>query len=421
MCGIFGAISNYLSSAEKDNVYSLAAVSILRGTDSSGIAVACTDKEQGKSKRMYKTRKSLFVAPAMLLEQGTNKVAGPYEIFMGNKEQVHAVIGHCRAATVGEVNISNAHPHTYGDLIGVHNGTMKSIIPKNAVFSKENKDSDSFQIYKYIHTHGVAKFWEEYETSGAFALVWFDISDNTLNVLRNNQRTLYWTGHGNGTMYWASEKDFLVLALNRGSGSLDSKDIRMFEAGVHYKSEIYGDRAWKETKLESKPYIPFVPAYKKTESSTSVPWKPHGCQSTTTSSDGTKSVPFLWSSNDKSTPASVPDATHHSVTTKSGRVRFINTKTFKDRRCTCDWCSTPIDVDSPMNWIVFVNKDDEEAIMEDASITEFINTHTLRVCEDCRDDSSVKEIFSDYSQFVLSTPINARLNPEFAQPKTMEG
>jgi glucosamine 6-phosphate synthetase-like amidotransferase/phosphosugar isomerase protein len=126
MCGIWGAVSSFLSKPEKEFVFNLATINTLRGVDSSGIAIY--EGERNK----YNIAKSLYVAPEMLMSQVPTTKTGrsPYNLFLGNEEKVRAIIGHCRAATIGAVTQETAHPFLVGDVIGVHNGPLEIWCPR---------------------------------------------------------------------------------------------------------------------------------------------------------------------------------------------------------------------------------------------------------------------------------------------------
>ena len=128
---------------------------------------------------------------------------------------------HARAPTKGGNGIEFVHPHRHDNITGVHNGTMFTVMKE----SISDKHSDSSAIFKAIQEHGVEEFIKN--SRGAYALIWTDTKDSTLNFLRNDQRPLWFArvGHGDfaNTMYWSSEKGMLEYVLTeRGSISTNA-------------------------------------------------------------------------------------------------------------------------------------------------------------------------------------------------------
>lgn len=114
-------------------------------------------------------------------------------------------IGHNRAATKGKVNNNNAHPFEYGHIVGAHNGTLDQSSWKALnELNGEETDVDSAAIFLAISKFGIEAVVPLLQ--GAWALVWFDTKDNTLNFLRNNQRP-FWYSYTEDfkKVFWASE------------------------------------------------------------------------------------------------------------------------------------------------------------------------------------------------------------------------
>src|SRR3990167_860810 len=120
----------------------------------------------------------------------------------------HIVIGHNRKATVGNSVPENAHPFREDPIVLVHNGTIYNA-------DKLNKDVE-------VDSHAIAHALKEKDAKqalesidGAFALVWYDQNQKTLNLTRNNARPLFlveyedcWIlGSEPGLILWLSRRD----------------------------------------------------------------------------------------------------------------------------------------------------------------------------------------------------------------------
>jgi len=195
MCGIVGVAGKIF--ADEDKIFKdLLYMDELRGKDSTGVvAVAAYSGAMSYHKRAIGAQDFLDSKKGSALITQSNRV----------------LIGHNRWKTKGAVNHQNAHPFHHGHIIGVHNGTLKdqSLLPDSKEF-----DVDSDNIFYSISTLGVEETHRKLH--GAFALVWWNSEDKTLNFLRNSERTLYIARKRNQeTIYWASEKFMLMAAMDR--------------------------------------------------------------------------------------------------------------------------------------------------------------------------------------------------------------
>jgi len=122
-------------------------------------------------------------------------------------------IGHNRSATKGKVNGSNAHPFVVDHIIGAHNGTL-SILSHIDLEDElgEKFDVDSLAIFTHIARFGVHKTIPLLQ--GAWALVWYDKNENTVNFLRNKERS-FWTAvsKNHQQVMWASEWPMIQAAI----------------------------------------------------------------------------------------------------------------------------------------------------------------------------------------------------------------
>lgn len=149
------------------------------------------------------------------------------------KQQNRVLIGHNRWATTGKVDKYNAHPFDMDTLVGAHNGTLKDRhnLKFNGVYQV-----DSEQLFANIEVDG-----EEIalpKTNGAYALVWWDKVNEKLKIIRNNQRTLYYTySDDKRVIFWASEAWMLEVILSRNNNYKHSK-IEPFTEDMLYTFDI---------------------------------------------------------------------------------------------------------------------------------------------------------------------------------------
>lgn len=227
LCGIILVGSKSMSSADVDRFEKLLYCDVFRGAHSTGVF---TQRQYGtyaeKQKPVVQWYKEATEAKYFLDGQGwpllRNGDVTPAKL--GN-----FYVGHNRYATMGSVTSKNAHPFNHGDITLVHNGTLtnQSLLPNHEKFVV-----DSENICHSINKIGAAETIQKLD--GAFTLVWFDSSDKTLHIIRNEERPFHLAETFSGDWYGASEKDMLLWILNRGKQYLKIKQNFEIEVGVEY-------------------------------------------------------------------------------------------------------------------------------------------------------------------------------------------
>lgn len=134
---------------------------------------------------------------------------------------IKVLLGHNRWATKGKISKQNAHPFEFATLVGAHNGTLRSV---SNLDDYKDFDVDSENLYHDMNQNGV------YETipklNGAFALTWYDKIDNTINLIRNNERELYFTyTEDMKTLLWASEDWMLLVAAHQAEVKIQKPQL----------------------------------------------------------------------------------------------------------------------------------------------------------------------------------------------------
>lgn len=153
-----------------------------------------------------------------------------YKNLMGYASKV--IIGHNRWATAGVINSKNAHPFTVGNITGQHNGTLlgQYLLPDSSLF-----EVDSENIIHSIDKLGITETWKLVD--GAAALMWWDDEAETFNMLRNDERELYFCYSKDlKTMYAASEEFMLKAALVRNK--LPHHDIEKLPTDTLYSFKV---------------------------------------------------------------------------------------------------------------------------------------------------------------------------------------
>ena len=170
MCGIVGLIARHgtLPFYAESLFTNLVMMDTIRGPDGTGVfgitSSGHVDSQKGNTDGYVFTRSK------------------QYQDFKARIRDYRIVVGHNRKATVGATSAENAHPFRERHIIMVHNGTLRGTT------GLKNTEVDSHAICHALADHDPVQALEK--INGAYALVWYDASDKTLNLARNSERPL---------------------------------------------------------------------------------------------------------------------------------------------------------------------------------------------------------------------------------------
>lgn len=216
MCGIVGCAGD-ISAKEEGAFKQLLIVNSLRGIDSTGVAVV------GRHTGDVKIRKQ--VGDVFQLMDNSR--------FAGTFSGVNRLcLGHNRWGTVGAATRKNAHPFEFDKVVGVHNGTLKN---KWNLPNHTNFETDSEALYAHINNVGIEEAIKGVD--GAYALVWYDKEEGTLNMLRNKERPLTFAySKDKKQLFFASEAWMMQGVCGREGIALG--DAVMIAEDTLYKFDI---------------------------------------------------------------------------------------------------------------------------------------------------------------------------------------
>lgn len=168
------------------------------------------------------------------------------------------MVGHNRYATMGAKTATNAHPFQVGNVTLVHNGTLvdQDLLPDSAAF-----EVDSHNIAHAINKEGIVTTLTKLD--GAFTLIWHDARDNTVNIIRNEERPFHLAQTASGDWFGASEEDMLMWILtreNKYSKYKSGPTVKTHfecEVGVQYIFDVStGKFVFKESIKHELPVFP---------------------------------------------------------------------------------------------------------------------------------------------------------------------
>lgn len=216
MCGIVGIASATLLRKEEQVFEGMLLADVIRGKDATGVAVIQGNRDWEIVKQVGH--------PLEVLESKAYDRA--------RKGHITAMIGHNRWGTVGKNSKANAHPFEFDTLVGVHNGTLTNKLTIDPL-CLYNTDSEG--LYAAIEQGGLEPTLKR--ARGAWALVYYNKNNDSLNFVRNKERPLSYALSKDGkTLVWASEA-WMMLALCARE-NIELGKYHDFTVDTHYEFKI---------------------------------------------------------------------------------------------------------------------------------------------------------------------------------------
>lgn len=205
MCGLIGGMTRGgfgFTGSEQKVLNELLFMDTVRGPDSTGVCLVRSDYT-------VRVAKKATWAPNFVCSKAYQEIDAA--LFKEGK----MFMGHNRKATVGEISSENAHPFIVNnELVLMHNGSL----PTHKHLADTTVDSEAIAIYLHKNWDDAASPEEKAKVlskiGGAWALIWYDLRTEKLNIVRNAQRPLS-IYEDKGTYFWASDENMLTCVLKR--------------------------------------------------------------------------------------------------------------------------------------------------------------------------------------------------------------
>ena len=233
MCGLVGFITTeqYKGARDRANFMEQGLIiDILRGEDSTGVFYGETLKP-GYNAGWLKSADDGY----------TFSQSKAFQALIGGMSKLDFMVGHNRAATIGNITADTAHPFKFGPVVGVHNGTVRGNMDELPInFKDSGEEVDSACIMKNLaHVEPEDALTEVVsKIRGAYMLIWRDDRDGSLNFARNDTRSFHMMqSYAEDTIFFASEHGQLAWLNERlALGGSDIVTLRpghalKFEAG----------------------------------------------------------------------------------------------------------------------------------------------------------------------------------------------
>ena len=143
----------------------------------------------------------------------------------------NVIMGHVRAATVGDITSQNAQPIIFGDTVLTHNGTFRI----NEYHSDPTRSDSSF-FAEDVEDYGLGEVLHSIRGNGAYSIAMYNRAKKKLYFVRNEERPLYFgINQKRNVMYWASERWMLDAVNSR----FREVDFAIYEGDVYKSTSVF--------------------------------------------------------------------------------------------------------------------------------------------------------------------------------------
>jgi predicted glutamine amidotransferase len=225
-----------------------------RGVNGTGLGLLMDDNE-------VEIYKSPLDSPTFLQTQQAT-------VAFRDIQRAKAILGHTRAATIGNTAPDNAHPFRYisadetRDITLIHNGTIQNYHSLTPTGFHHPVDSAHVAYALAAEEDALAVL---NRLRGAFVLIWYNAVDRTLHLAKNEERTLYmaYLGEKKDKMVFISEQEMLAFLGIRIGLPYHGK-LRMVPAFVHHVWHLDNKTLEGPDKIpfdQPKPFVSNVRTY----------------------------------------------------------------------------------------------------------------------------------------------------------------
>lgn len=221
----------------------------MRGEHSCGLSFA---REKSKGKYEATTFKKAQTSGVFLSSKEVKE-------YINENSKPIIISGHTRQATHGSVVTSNAQPFLIDTTVAVHNGTIEAFV------DKETDISDSKFFLEMVVREGIKPALEKAHTKlkPAYAVIWYDIKKQNLNIIRNMERPLFiMESSDKSTLFWASERRFLEFIQTADFEdpeivAMDTLHSCSFNSNEWTREKITVNKFWGYTQKKESSHIPW--------------------------------------------------------------------------------------------------------------------------------------------------------------------